>query len=130
MSASSTSRCIPRPDARTYRGGMRVRRPEPIDALLIALVLVGQVELWVTRHGSPPISLVVLHLMSPGALLVRRRSPLTATLVTMAAEAAVIQLEQSTLSAWSSRLKDVQPNPFRELDVYSVTVAGYERQPS
>lgn len=79
---------------------MRVRRPEPIDALLIALVLVGQVELWVTRHGSPPISLVVLHLMSPGALLVRRRSPLTATLVTMAAEAAVIQLEQSTLSAW------------------------------
>jgi len=30
---------------------------------------------------------------------------------------------QSTLSAWSTRLRDVQPNPFRELDVYSVKVA-------
>lgn len=30
---------------------------------------------------------------------------------------------QSTLSAWSTRLRNVQPNPFRELDVYSVTVA-------
>ncbi len=30
---------------------------------------------------------------------------------------------QSTLSAWSTRLRDVQPNPFRELDVYGVTVA-------
>ncbi|MGL5824649.1 MAG: peptide ABC transporter substrate-binding protein [Nocardioides sp.] len=30
---------------------------------------------------------------------------------------------QSTLSAWSTRLSDVQPNPFRELDLYSVTVA-------
>lgn len=38
---------------------------------------------------------------------------------------------QSTLSAWSSRLRNVQPNPFRELDLYSVTVAGSdERQPS
>lgn len=33
---------------------------------------------------------------------------------------------QSTLSAWSSRLLDVQPNPFRELDLYSVTVAAPE----
>lgn len=30
---------------------------------------------------------------------------------------------QSTLSAWSTRLRTVQPNPFRELDLYSVTVA-------
>ncbi|HEV2782567.1 MAG TPA: ABC transporter substrate-binding protein, partial [Actinophytocola sp.] len=30
---------------------------------------------------------------------------------------------QSTLSAWSTRLRNVQPNPFRELDLYSVTVA-------
>jgi oligopeptide transport system substrate-binding protein len=30
---------------------------------------------------------------------------------------------QSTLSAWSGRLRNVQPNPFRELDLYSVTVA-------
>jgi oligopeptide transport system substrate-binding protein len=33
---------------------------------------------------------------------------------------------QSTLSAWSRRLRNVQPNPFRELDVYSVTVAEPE----
>jgi oligopeptide transport system substrate-binding protein len=31
---------------------------------------------------------------------------------------------QSTLSAWSTRLRNVQPNPFRELDLYSVTVAA------
>ena len=31
---------------------------------------------------------------------------------------------QSTLSAWSTRLRDVQPNPFRELDLSSVTVVG------
>ncbi|WIY05759.1 ABC transporter substrate-binding protein [Amycolatopsis mongoliensis] len=30
---------------------------------------------------------------------------------------------QSTLSAWSTRMRDVQPNPFRELDITSVTVA-------
>lgn len=30
---------------------------------------------------------------------------------------------QSTLSAWSTRLRNVQPNPFRELDLCSVTVA-------
>lgn len=30
---------------------------------------------------------------------------------------------QSTLSAWSTRLRNVQPNPFRELDLHSVTVA-------
>lgn len=30
---------------------------------------------------------------------------------------------QSTLSAWSTRLRNVQPNPFRELDLYTVTVA-------
>lgn len=29
---------------------------------------------------------------------------------------------QSTLSAWSTRLHNVQPNPFRELDLYSVTL--------
>ena len=78
---------------------MRLRRPTPVDVLLVVLVAVGQLELWLSRHGSPPISLVVLHLMSPGALLVRRRTPFVATLVTLAAEAAVIQLEQSTLSA-------------------------------
>jgi oligopeptide transport system substrate-binding protein len=33
---------------------------------------------------------------------------------------------QSTLSAWSTRLRNVQPNPFRELDVHSVTVAEPE----
>ncbi|ADG76501.1 extracellular solute-binding protein family 5 [Cellulomonas flavigena DSM 20109] len=31
---------------------------------------------------------------------------------------------QSTLSAWSTRLRDVQPNPFRELDLSSVTVTS------
>jgi oligopeptide transport system substrate-binding protein len=31
---------------------------------------------------------------------------------------------QSTLSAWSTRLRNVRPNPFRELDLYSVAVAG------
>jgi oligopeptide transport system substrate-binding protein len=31
---------------------------------------------------------------------------------------------QSTLSGWSTRLRDVQPNPFRELDLHSVTVAA------
>ncbi|MBR8741636.1 ABC transporter substrate-binding protein [Nocardiopsis sp. MG754419] len=36
---------------------------------------------------------------------------------------------QSTLSAWSTRLRHVQPNPFRELDVYSVTVADSEQVP-
>lgn len=30
---------------------------------------------------------------------------------------------QSTLSAWSTRMRNVQPNPFRELDLYSVTMA-------
>lgn len=30
---------------------------------------------------------------------------------------------QSTLSAWSTRLRTVRPNPFRELDLFSVTVA-------
>lgn len=30
---------------------------------------------------------------------------------------------QSTLSAWSSRLSNVQPNPFRELDLASVRVS-------
>jgi oligopeptide transport system substrate-binding protein len=30
---------------------------------------------------------------------------------------------QSTLSAWSTRLQNVQPNSFRELDLHSVTVA-------
>lgn len=33
---------------------------------------------------------------------------------------------QSTLSAWSTRLASVQPNPFRELDVYSVRVISNE----
>jgi oligopeptide transport system substrate-binding protein len=33
---------------------------------------------------------------------------------------------QSTLSAWSTRLRNVQPNSFRELDLYSVTVAEPE----
>ena len=31
---------------------------------------------------------------------------------------------QSSLSAWSERLRNVQPNPFRELDLYSVEVSG------
>lgn len=30
---------------------------------------------------------------------------------------------QSTLSAWSTRMRNVQPNPFRELDLFSVSVA-------
>jgi oligopeptide transport system substrate-binding protein len=33
---------------------------------------------------------------------------------------------QSTLSAWSTRLRNVQPNPFRELDLHSVAVAEPE----
>ena len=37
---------------------------------------------------------------------------------------------QSTLSAWSTRLRNVQPNPFRELDVYSVTVVEPDGDPS
>lgn len=37
---------------------------------------------------------------------------------------------QSTLSAWSPRLRDVQPNPFRELDLYSVTVAQPQDEPA
>ncbi|WP_285729505.1 ABC transporter substrate-binding protein [Nocardiopsis sp. ATB16-24] len=37
---------------------------------------------------------------------------------------------QSTLSAWSTRLRDVQPNPFRELDVYSVTVVDPDENPA
>ncbi|PSL53346.1 oligopeptide transport system substrate-binding protein [Saccharothrix carnea] len=37
---------------------------------------------------------------------------------------------QSTLSAWSTRLRDVQPNPFRELDLYSVTVAEPDESPA
>ncbi|WP_243725682.1 peptide ABC transporter substrate-binding protein [Actinomadura rubrisoli] len=36
---------------------------------------------------------------------------------------------QSTLSAWSTRLRDVQPNPFRELDLYSVSAADPDGDP-
>ena len=78
---------------------MKARRPDPVDALLVAFVVAEQVELWATHH-HPPVSLVVLHLMAPGSLLVRRRTPLAATLVTLASQAAVIQLMQQTLSTW------------------------------
>jgi signal transduction histidine kinase len=78
---------------------MSLRRPDPVDALLVGFMLAEQAELWATHH-HPPVSLVVLHLMAPGALLVRRRTPLAATLVTLAAQAALIQLMPQTLSTW------------------------------
>jgi signal transduction histidine kinase len=63
-------------------------------------MVASQAELWVTSDGTPAVSLVVLHLMAPGALLARRRAPVAATLLTLASEAAVIQLMPHTLSTW------------------------------
>jgi signal transduction histidine kinase len=76
-----------------------LRRPDPVDGLLVALVVGEQVELWATHH-HPAVSLVMLHVMAPGALLVRRRTPLAATMTTLAAQAALIQLMPHTLSTW------------------------------
>lgn len=79
---------------------MSLRRADPVDGLVVLLVAGQQVELWSTTAWSPSVSLVLLHVMAPGALLVRRRAPLAATLGTLASEAALIQLMPSTLSVW------------------------------
>jgi signal transduction histidine kinase len=92
-------RSIPRELTTTYGVAMMLRRPDPVDALLVALMVAEQVELWAT-HPHPGVSIVVLHVMAPGALLVRRRTPLAATLITLASQAALLQLMPQTLSTW------------------------------
>lgn len=92
---------MPTGTSRTYTGAMSLpRRPDPVDALLVALVAGQQLALWPATSWAPSLSLVLLHVMAPGALLARRRAPLAATLVTLSSEAALIQLMPSTLSVW------------------------------
>ena len=94
-------RSMPGEARRTYTDAMSLpRRPDPVDVLVVALVVGQQLALWRAESWSPSVSLVLLHVMAPGALLARRRAPLAATLVTLASEAALIQLMPSTLSVW------------------------------
>jgi signal transduction histidine kinase len=69
-----------------------------VDGLLLALVAGELLELGLSRPSAASVSVVVLMVLAPAALLLRRRVPLPSVLVSCAAFAALIQLVPATLS--------------------------------
>jgi signal transduction histidine kinase len=69
-----------------------------VDALLVALVAGQLVELFTTRPGVAEVAVVVLMVLAPAALLLRRRVPVPAVVVSFLGYAALIQLVPASLS--------------------------------
>lgn len=69
-----------------------------VDAILLGLVVGELLELGLGRPGVASVSVVVLMVLAPAALLLRGRVPLPSVLVSVAAFAALIQLVPASLS--------------------------------
>jgi signal transduction histidine kinase len=70
-----------------------------VDALLVLLVSIQLVELVVARPEDVSVSVVVLMVGSTGVLLLRRRTPVAAALLSLGGFAALLQLMPSTPSS-------------------------------
>jgi signal transduction histidine kinase len=70
-----------------------------VDGLLVLLVLVQLAELLLARPKDVSVAVLVLVVMATGVLLLRRRAPVSATLLCLGGLAALIQLLPSTPSS-------------------------------
>src|SRR6476469_6667198 len=90
-------RVRPRP---VYRAGVsRLSSGRVVDALLVLLVSIQLVELVVARPEDVSVSVVVLMVGSTGVLLLRRRTPVAAALLSLGGFAVLLQLMPSTPSS-------------------------------
>lgn len=69
-----------------------------VDVILVALVAGELLELGLARPSAASVSVVVLMVLAPSALLLRTRVPLPSVLVSVASFAALIQLVPASLS--------------------------------
>ena len=82
-------------------GVRRARLSAPgrvVDVVLVLLVVGQLVELAATRRSAAGVAVVVLMVLAPCAMVLRRRVPLAAVVVSFGSFAALIQLVPSSLS--------------------------------